>query len=101
MTNRKPFHALTAEDLMKRDVVTISAEMSLQTAAHLFSQEQISGAPVVDAQGRCIGVLSATDFVRWADAEGPGAIVHSTRPVCASSDWQVLDLEMMARDEVR
>ncbi len=101
MTSRKPFFSLTAEDLMKRDVVTIAAEMSLQAAAHVLSQEQISGAPVVDAQGCCIGVLSTTDFVHWADAGGPGEVVHSTRPVGVCSDWQVLDLELLARDEVR
>ena len=62
MTSRKPLFALTAEDLMKGEVVTISAEMSLQAAAHLLSQERISGAPVVDGHGRCIGVLSTTDL---------------------------------------
>jgi CBS domain-containing protein len=67
MTIRKPFPSLTAEDLMNRDVVTISAEMPLQAAAHLLSCEHISGAPVVDAQGKCVGVLSAIDFLHLAE----------------------------------
>jgi CBS domain-containing protein len=100
MTTRKPFLALTAEDLMNGDVVTIAAEMPLQAAAHLLSREQISGVPVVDAQGRCVGVLSATDFVRWADTGGRGDKIHSTRPDWGCSDWQLMDLELLPRDEV-
>src|SRR5262245_58405041 len=67
-TTTKPLLALTAGDLMTRDVLTLSQEMSLRDAARLLVRHQIGGAPVVDAQGRCVGVLSATDFVRRAEA---------------------------------
>ena len=73
LTMEKPFLNLTAEDLMSRDVLTIPQAMSLRAAAHLLWRERISGAPVVDAEGRCVGVLSTTDLVRWADAQGRGA----------------------------
>lgn len=70
---RKPLIALKAADLMSRDVVTVPEGMSLRAAARLLFQNQISGAPVVDASGRCTGVLSAADFVRWAEEAGHGA----------------------------
>jgi CBS domain-containing protein len=57
---------------MRRDVVTISQEMSLRAAAHLLFQSDVTGGPVVDADGRCVGVLSATDFLHWADEGGHG-----------------------------
>jgi CBS-domain-containing membrane protein len=57
---------LTAVDLMSRDVVTIPTNMSLPAAARLLWQAGLSGAPVVDADKRCVGVLSATDFLRWS-----------------------------------
>ena len=62
----RPSSALTASDLMSRDVVTISQDMPLRAAAELFFQQQIGEAAVVDADGRCVGVLSATDLIRWA-----------------------------------
>jgi CBS domain-containing protein len=68
-----PFLTLTASDLMSRDVVTISEEMSLRAAARLFLENGIGGAPVVDGDGRCVGVLCATDIVRWAAEGGQGA----------------------------
>ncbi len=57
---------LTAKDLMIRDLVRLTEEMPLQDAARLLLQNQVGGAPVVDAEGRCVGVLSATDFLRLA-----------------------------------
>jgi|SRR5579875_123582 CBS domain-containing protein len=65
----KPLDALTAGDLMTRDVISLPVEMPLRDAARLLRQAQVSGAPVVDQQGRCVGVLSAADFLRWAEQE--------------------------------
>ncbi|MCI0738694.1 MAG: CBS domain-containing protein [Gemmataceae bacterium] len=56
-----------AWDLMSRNVVLLPKEMSLPGAAHLLAQASVSGAPVVNEQGRCIGVLSNTDFVHFTD----------------------------------
>ena len=65
-TNKKHLSALKAVDLMSRDVVTIRQETSMWDAAGLLMKNQVSGAPVVDAAGKCVGVLSAADFVRVA-----------------------------------
>jgi CBS domain-containing protein len=52
-----------AGQVMVRQVVTLAADEILAQAAGLFLREQISGAPVVDAAGRCLGVLSVSDVV--------------------------------------
>ena len=61
-----PSSALTASELMSRDVATISQDTPLRAAAELFFQRRIGEAAVVDADGRCVGILSATDLIRWA-----------------------------------
>lgn len=75
---RTPSHTLlarTAGELMSRDLTRIPENMSMKDAARVLSQAQVSGAPVVDAEGRCVGVLSAADFVRLAEtANGPPVI---------------------------
>jgi CBS-domain-containing membrane protein len=68
---RKPFVELTAADLMSRDLVLVRQDMTLRQAATLLARAQVSGAPVVDAAGRCVGVVSSTDFTRRAAAERP------------------------------
>jgi len=69
-TAAKPLLTLTAADLMTTPVTTLPQTMTLREAAGLLSGPSISGAPVVDAQGHCVGVLSSSDFVTWA---GKGA----------------------------
>jgi CBS domain-containing protein len=64
--------ALTAADLMTRDMVLVPEEMPLREAAVLLRRAQISGTPVVDRLGRCVGVLSTADFLRWAEEERRG-----------------------------
>ena len=100
MTATKPLLAKTAADLMTRQVVTIPGEMSLQAAAHLLARARISGAPVVDAEGRCVGVLSAADFVSWAE-KGEQAARRDAAPAHGYSEWQVFDYDTLPDDEVR
>jgi CBS domain-containing protein len=38
----------------------------MDLAAATLAQAAVSGAPVVDGDGRCIGVVTATDFLRFA-----------------------------------
>jgi CBS domain-containing protein len=51
-------------DFMTPDVVTIRDSASLAEAARLLDDRRISGVPVVNADGRLVGVLSQTDLVR-------------------------------------
>jgi CBS domain-containing protein len=92
----RPFLDLTAADLMTTPVITIPQEMSLREAAHLLTRDRISGAPVVDAGGRCIGVLSSSDFVTWAGKDGNGKVTHFIAP------WgEVIDIDDSPDNEIR
>jgi CBS-domain-containing membrane protein len=96
----KPFLALTAEDLMSPVVITIPQSMSLPGAARLMRRAAISGAPVVDAEGRCVGVISATDFVSWAVQCDWSAKRQAAAPACFHSPWQIPEAEALPNDEV-
>jgi predicted transcriptional regulator len=100
MTETKPdlLH-LRAVDLMSRNVVVVPQEMSLRAAARLLSGAQISGAPVVDADGRCVGVLSSTDFMRWTERADMSQ-GHTEPPEDFCSEWQVVDYEDIPSDRV-
>jgi CBS domain-containing protein len=99
-TATKPLLALTAADLMTTHVMTIPQEMSLREAARLLSRSSISGAPVVDAEGRCVGVLSSSDFVTWArkggEVAGGGESIHFIAP------WgEMIDIEAFPDNAIR
>jgi CBS domain-containing protein len=65
LATEKSLFDLTATDLMTRPVFVLRAGMPLRDAAGLLQKAGIHGAPVVDAAGRCIGVLSVSDLARW------------------------------------
>lgn len=56
--------ALTARDLMQREVVTIGPETPLASVYRVLVAEGITGAPVVDDTGRVLGVISSADLLR-------------------------------------
>jgi CBS domain-containing protein len=74
----QPLTALTAGDIMSRDVLQIPVSMPLREAARLLLLHQISGAPVVEGGGTCVGVISTIDLLRWAherdDASGSNGL---------------------------
>lgn len=61
---------IRARDLMQRDLVTLAAGTSIREAVTTLEMCRISGAPVVDAAGRAIGVLSAADIARGDHVRG-------------------------------
>src|SRR3954447_696902 len=93
----KPLQGRTAADLMSQDVVSLPCEMSLRTAARCLARARVSGAPVVDASGRCVGVLTATDFLYWAGRVGDVGR-RGSLPLCACTDWALPDTEHLPED---
>jgi CBS-domain-containing membrane protein len=69
ISNKKPLLALTAADLMTREVVAIPAGTTMRAAARVLAHARVNGAPVIDTEGRCVGVLSTSDFFRGAVQE--------------------------------
>jgi CBS domain-containing protein len=58
-------------DIMTKDVITISPDLTIRDAMSLLSTRHISGAPVVSG-GEIVGVITSNDLMAFA-AELPGA----------------------------
>jgi CBS-domain-containing membrane protein len=96
----KPLFAMTAEEMMSKDMVTVPRRMSLRAAAHLLNEVRISGAPVVDEEGRCVGMLTTSDLSKWVErGECASKRLHDA-PACMCTDWQVPDFSALPADEV-
>ncbi len=98
-TTAERLTSLTAADLMSRDVLTIPRAMSLRAAAHLLAQLRVSGAPVVDERGACVGVISATDFLRRADGQRKDGL-PAPRSDCVCADWQMVEIDTLPAEAV-
>ena len=54
---------MEAKEIMTRDVATVTPEASVREAAGLMTEKRVSGVPVVAADGRLIGMLTASDLL--------------------------------------
>jgi CBS domain-containing protein len=97
MTADRP---LTIGVVMTPYPVVINLDTPLEEVAEQLSQNDITGAPVVDAEGRLAGVISQTDLVRAAAAgtiDGRGWVGFTARhvmtrtPVKAKADMPLAD----------
>ena len=81
---------LTVGDVMTREqIVEISPNQTLDEAAEMMARKRISGAPVVDELGHCIGILSAFDFVLRRHKEH----VHAGDLLSGAEHCMILDSE--------
>ena len=58
--------AAKARDYMTRHLITLTPDMEVMHAVGIFVERQISGAPVLDATGNLVGMLSEKDCMRVA-----------------------------------
>ncbi len=54
---------MLVKDCMKQNVISISPETSTAEAAHIFFSQHIGSLPVVDKQGKLIGLLQLRDLL--------------------------------------
>ena len=54
---------MQARDIMTADVITVSPQTPVGEIARLLAERQISGAPVVDDEGRLKGIVTEADLI--------------------------------------
>jgi len=57
------------EEIMRRDVITVHDHLDREAVAHVYNSHAYKALPVIDADGRMVGVLTADDIVGVVQAE--------------------------------
>ena len=103
---------MKAEDVMTRDVISIDPDATVLQAARLMLQHHISGLPVIDKDGKLVGVLSEGDFLRRRETKterrrsrwleflmGPGRIAAEYSHSHGSKVSEVMTTDVQTVDE--
>ena len=54
---------LTAKELMTDNVIAVTPDTEVRELAKILSENRISGAPVLDGQGKIMGVVTESDLI--------------------------------------
>jgi CBS domain-containing protein len=66
----------TVREIASQDVVTIDPEQELDEALRLMAQHQVRRLPVVEEDGRLVGIVSQADVARHGDDSRTGEVVE-------------------------
>jgi CBS domain-containing protein len=80
--------ALTARDLMNPDVLKVRDDMSLTDLAEFLTENEISGAPVEDDEGRLVGIVSLSDLAAAITGERDQAVLDHSEPNFFLRSWE-------------
>ena len=62
-------------DIMERDPVTVSEDAKVEDVIRTLRKHELPGVPVVDGDGRCVGIVTEADLV-IPDPEGDLHLPH-------------------------
>ena len=63
--NERLFKSLLVEDVMTRQVATLSPEDSLAVAAGFFKENIFHALPIVDKHGKLVGIVTTFDLLNY------------------------------------
>ena len=72
----KDIQSTTAGQVASRDLVTVDPQQDLDEALRLMAQHQVRRLPVVEEDGRLVGILAQADVAREASPQQTGRVVE-------------------------
>jgi CBS domain-containing protein len=63
-------------EIASRDVVTVDPQQTLEEAARLMAEHQVRRLPVVEEDGRLVGILAQADIAQTGHDELTGEVVE-------------------------
>lgn len=107
---------MRVKEIMSHPVATVTEDTTLEAVARLLIDQQIGGAPVVDVEGRLVGIITESDFAarergfpfstfrfpqvlgQWMPPEGLEEIYKAARTTPASAIMST-EVATIAEDE--
>ena len=68
---------LTARDVMNSELITVRDDMTVAELAQFLVENEVSGVPVEDVEGRLVGVVSLSDIARSLTGRDEAVLTHT------------------------
>ncbi|MBW8295170.1 CBS domain-containing protein [Sphingopyxis sp.] len=91
---------MKASDIMTFGVATTSPEASLTDAIRTMRRHRISGLPVVDPEGRLLGIISEGDYFRKSSGYDPDVLSGGAAVNCRATLDERKVADIMSRTPV-
>jgi CBS domain-containing protein len=72
----KPPESVTVGEIASRELVTIDPQQDLEEALRLMARHQVRRLPVVEEDGKLVGIVAQADIARNASDEQTGDLVE-------------------------
>ncbi len=70
-------HSTTVREVASTDLVTVDPQQELGEALRLMAQHQVRRLPVVEEDGRLVGIVAQADVARHGDDSQTGQVVEA------------------------
>ena len=88
---------MSVKEIMTKDVITVPPAMPVREVANLLSERNVSGVPVIDDEGRVLGVVSELDVVGRQGATA--ADVMSKQVISVTEETDVREVVQLFLNE--
>ncbi len=76
---------MTVEDCMSSPIVSVTPDDTLDQCYEVMEENQIRRVPVVDAGGKCVGIVALADIARNAPKADSGAVLQEVSEESAAA----------------
>ena len=102
--NHNPLESILVGSVMTQEVIEVEVNQSMCCAASALAKHGYSAAPVVDEQGRCVGILTGADFIKRECQHGEASECNLTaqeHELVKRGDNEPFQIETIHEDRVR
>lgn len=82
------------KDIMKKEVITISPESTVLYASKFMQEYRISALPVVDKEGKVIGLVTSNDLIKACNLKQEQTLVYeimNDNPICITDELTLFE----------
>lgn len=92
------------DKIMHSDIIKLKSEDTLSKALEIMNENKINGAPVVDDDGKLVGMIVKADIYRFLMEEGhyetcPVDWVMTKEVITSSAEEDILDIAKLLREK--